>query len=187
MLKLKKDADDEVPAISVLCQSHKFFQGRVFSIYEQRSPGVVNASFGEGKNIPSHKPVRFHASICPRNLHLLRRMVIIKSNGGFAAISWISHLNMTIRHLLLKPFRVRRAVSVMSQASRVQLFYYSVFFMEIGRRQSLQSGGGRHIDAVLDILEAGTDVSEAVDFSYFNVVSIREVASLFCFPFHALH
>ena len=61
MLKLKQAADGEVPAISVLCQSHKFFNGRVFNINEQRSHGVVNAFFDEGNNIPSHKPVRFHA------------------------------------------------------------------------------------------------------------------------------
>ena len=49
--------------------------------------------------------------------------------------------------------------------------------MEVGRRQSLQSGGGRHIDAVLNIrivvsisLEACAEVSEAVKIIYLSVV-----------------
>ena len=59
----------------------------------------------------------------------------------------------------------------------IPLFYYSLIFMEVGRRQSLQSGGGRHIDAVLNIrivvsisLEACAEVSEAVEISYLSVV-----------------
>ena len=37
--------------------------------------------------------------ICPRNLNLLLRIDVIKSKGGFEAISWISYFNMGVHFI----------------------------------------------------------------------------------------